>query len=53
MHAGDEALSHEQANPELYDDRGSEVDGDPLDLPCDDCGAEAGEECRPTCTALG
>ena len=43
-YAGDEYLSHEQQNPELY---GGE--GDPLDLPCLDCGAEPGEECRRYC----
>lgn len=26
---------------------------DPLTMPCDECGAEVGEECRPTCTAAG
>lgn len=32
--------------------QGHEADGDPIDYPCDDCGAEVGERCRPTCTAL-
>jgi hypothetical protein len=45
MYAGDETLSHEQQHPELYDG-----DSDPLDYPCDECGAEPGEECRPWCT---
>ena len=49
MYAGDEFLSHEQANPELYDAWGSGVDN-PVDWPCDECGAAAGEDCRPTCT---
>lgn len=26
------------------------VDLEPLEQPCADCGAEAGEECRPYCT---
>lgn len=26
-------------------------EGDPLDYPCEECGAEPGEECRPYCTA--
>lgn len=34
--------------PDPYED-----EGDPIDYPCDDCGAEVGERCRPTCTALG
>lgn len=46
MYAGDEYLSHSQQHPELYD-----AEGDPLDYECDECGAEAGEECRPYCTA--
>lgn len=31
----------------------ADVEGreDPLDYPCDACGAEAGEECREHCTA--
>ena len=30
---------------------GCEADGcDPVQLPCDACGTEAGEECRPMCT---
>lgn len=58
MYAGDEGLAHEQQNPELYDSETTgewddEVDGDPLDWPCDECGAEPGEHCRPACTALG
>lgn len=28
-----------------------EVDSDPKRRPCDECGAEAGEECRPFCIA--
>ena len=44
IYAGDETLSHEQQNPELYDE------GDPIDYPCEECGAEPGEECRPWCT---
>lgn len=47
--AGDEHLAHQQQHPELYDT----ADGDPIDWPCDECGAEAGEECRPACTADG
>lgn len=50
MHSGDEHLTHEQQHPELYDAGEWGPDGDPLDLPCDECGAEPGEECRPTCT---
>lgn len=49
IYAGDEGLSHQATNPELYAD---EVGGDPLDYPCDDCGAESGEECRPTCLSV-
>lgn len=45
MYAGDEYLSHEQQHPELYD-----AEGDPIDRPCEECGAEPGEECRPDCT---
>ena len=44
-YSGDEHLSHEQQYPELYED-----DADPMDRPCDDCGAEPGEPCRVTCT---
>lgn len=44
IYAGDEDLSHEQQNPELYDE------GDPIDYPCEECGADEGEECRPWCT---
>jgi len=44
MYAGDEQLSDQEQNPELYDE-------DPLDYPCEECGAEAGEECRPCCIA--
>jgi len=44
-YAGDEYLSHSQQCPELYDE------GDPLDYPCEECGAGAGEECRPYCIA--
>ncbi|WP_346008619.1 hypothetical protein [Janibacter terrae] len=53
-HAGDEGLAHEQQHPELYDATPTGQwgqDGDPLDWPCDECGAEAGERCRPACTA--
>ena len=46
IYAGDENLSHEQQNPELYDE------GDPIDYPCEECGAEPGEECRPYCTGI-
>jgi hypothetical protein len=44
IYAGDEYLAHSQQHPELYDD-----DGDPIDYPCAECGAEPGEECRPYC----
>ena len=44
IYAGDEQLSDQQQNPELYDE------GDPIDYPCEECGADAGEECRPSCT---
>jgi hypothetical protein len=44
IYAGDENLSDQQQNPELYDE------GDPIDYPCEECGAEPGEECRPSCT---
>ena len=44
IYAGDETLSDQQQNPELYDE------GDPIDYPCEECGAEPGEECRPWCT---
>lgn len=53
MYAGDESLSDEQQAPELYDESIWEDDVDPLDRPCDECGAEPGEECRPACTAQG
>jgi hypothetical protein len=44
MYAGDE---HEWP---IYD--GPEGDeGDPLDYPCQECGADPGEQCRPYCTA--
>lgn len=43
-YAGEEYLAHSQQHPELYDD-----DGDPIDYPCAECGAEPGEECRPYC----
>ncbi len=43
MYAGDEQLSDEQQNPELYGEDGA------LDVPCFDCGAEPGEECRRYC----
>ena len=45
MYAGDEHLSLEQQHPELYDG-----EGDPLYRPCEECGAEPGEECLPWCT---
>lgn len=45
MYAGDEHLSHVQQHPELYDG-----EGDPLYRPCEECGAEPGEECLPWCT---
>lgn len=45
MYAGDEYLSDEQMNPELYDD------ADPQSYPCEECGADAGEPCRPHCIA--
>ncbi|GAA1250275.1 hypothetical protein EEW87_17615 (plasmid) [Janibacter melonis] len=51
MYAGEEELAHGDQHPEVYDDQG-EDGGDPLDLPCEECGAEAGEECRPYCTAM-
>ncbi len=44
MYAGDEHLS--EANPELED-------GDPITYPCEECGADPGEECRPHCTGAG
>jgi len=44
MYAGDEDLALQDAYPEEYD-------GDPLDYPCDECGAEPGDECRPYCTS--
>lgn len=44
MYAGDEHLSDQQQSPELFKD-----DGDPIDYPCEECGAEPGEECRPYC----
>lgn len=44
--AGDEYLTHCQQYPELYTD-----EGDPYDYPCEQCGAEPGEDCRPGCTA--
>ena len=47
MLAGDETMTHEQQYPELYDAQGV----GPLDWPCEECGAEPGEECRPACTA--
>lgn len=47
MYAGDETLSDQQQHPELY----AADEGDPLDYPCEECGAEPGEECRPACTA--
>lgn len=54
MDAGDEYLSHEQQHPELYDRGpfhiGPDVEGWPIDYPCEECGAEPGEECRPCCT---
>lgn len=25
---------------------------DPIDYPCEECGAQPGEQCRPFCTAL-
>lgn len=57
MYAGDEDLTHEQQYPELYDAATPagecSEDSDPLDWPCDECGAVPGETCRPTCTALG
>jgi hypothetical protein len=46
IYAGDEQLSDQQQNPELYDE------GDPIDYPCEECGADAGEECRPYCTGM-
>lgn len=27
-------------------------DGDPISWPCEECGADAGEECRPGCIAV-
>lgn len=45
IYAGDENLAHEQQHPEAYD-----VGDDPLALPCEECGAPEGEECRPYCT---
>lgn len=46
IYAGDERLADSQQHPELYD-------GDPLDYPCEECGAEPGEECRPYCSTPG
>lgn len=40
------ALTCEQQAPEL-------CNGDPLDRPCEECRAEAGEGCRVACTAQG
>jgi len=40
---------------EFYDDdttSGPLYDGDPYAWPCDQCGAEPGEDCRPWCTSL-
>jgi len=40
---------------EFYDDdttSGPLYDGDPYAWPCDKCGAEPGEDCRPWCTSL-
>lgn len=31
---------------------GQEVEEDPLSIPCAECGAEVGEECRRWCTGL-
>lgn len=42
----DSDMTHEQQVSELYD-------GDPLDYPCEECGAQAGEECRVACTGQG
>lgn len=44
MFAGDEALSDEEQNPELFED-------DPLDYSCETCGAAPGHECQPDCAA--
>lgn len=49
MYAGDEHLSDQQQNPEHYDMAVGE--SDPIDWPCDACGAEPGEDCRPSCIA--
>ena len=45
IYAGDEHYGDAQTAPEL--------ETNPLALadPCDECGADAGEPCRPFCTA--
>lgn len=43
-HADDETLGHNQQHPEMHDT------GDPIERTCEECGAEAGERCRPWCT---
>lgn len=45
IYAGDEVYGDEVTSPEL------EVRDDLLPYPCEDCGAEAGEECRRHCPA--
>ncbi len=56
-YAGDEYLSHEQQHPERYDRGpfhiGPDAEGWPIDYPCEQCGAETGQECRPYCTGQG
>lgn len=48
IYSGDENLAHQDQYPELYDAEGDPID--PLALPCEECGAAEGEECRPYCT---